>query len=198
MVTSNKGRLPGDRLIPGRYDHLVPQLLYEPVTVKVRKFSAHPLEEDAVEVYHDNGKDYYEVTLAPEDGPYLLPYMARRRDGTKDGAPFEASDLNTPALTFGGRQTFYPDASRIFAEIDRTISGRTVDGEGSILDRKADFDFVRVLPSGGYTKRGEVSGVDFFPYRPEALRKAARTGDLARAANLVQREIDSGKYGGVV
>ena len=103
LVTSNKGRLPGDRLIPGRYDHLVPQLLYEPVTVKIRKFSAHPLEEDAVEVYHDNGKDYYEVTLVPEDGPYLLPYMARRKDGTKDGAPFEASDLNNPALSFGGR-----------------------------------------------------------------------------------------------
>ncbi len=196
LVTSNKGRLPGERLIPGRFDHLVPQLLYEPATVKIRKFSAHPLEEDSAEAYHDNGKDYYEATLLPEDGPYLLPYMARRKDGTKSGTPFEASDLTNSDLNFGGRQTFYPDGSRIFSEIDRTISGRSVDGEGSILDRKANFDFVRVLPSGGYTKKGEVSGVDYFPYRPEALRKAARTGDLAKVANVVQREFDTGKYAG--
>lgn len=196
LVTSNKGRLAGERMIPGRYDHLVPQFLYEPVTVKIKKFSAHPLEEDSAEVYHNDGKDYYEVTLSPEDGPYLLPYMARRKDGSTKGTPFEASDLNNFAIDFGGRQTFYPDASRVFAEIDRTISGRTVDGEGSILDRKADFDFVRVIPSGGYTKMGEISGVDYFPYRPEALRKAARIGDLAKVANVVQKEIASGNYVG--
>ena len=80
LVTSNKGRIPGDHMLSGRFDHLVAQLLYEPVKVKIKKFSAHPLEEEARAAYHDDGKDYYEVELRPEDGLYLLPYMARRAD----------------------------------------------------------------------------------------------------------------------
>jgi len=196
LVTSNKGRLPGDRVIPGEYDHLVAQILYEPVTLKIKKFSAHPLEEDASEVYHDNGKDYYEVTLKPEDGPYLLPYMARRTDGSGNGVPFEASDLENRTMNFGGRQGFYPDASRMFLEINRTISGRSDDGEGSILDTKADFDFIRANPPGGYTKKGEVSGVNFFPYKPYAIAKSTRPLDLARTANAVQKAFATGNYSG--
>ncbi|HJX23216.1 MAG TPA: asparaginase domain-containing protein [Candidatus Bathyarchaeia archaeon] len=196
LVTSNKARLKGERIIPGRYDHLVPQILFEPVRVRIKKFTAHPLEEDSSDVYHDDGKPYYEVELMPEDGPYLLPYMARRADGTKSGVPFEAADLHDPAIRYGGRQGFYPDASRIFTEIDRTISGRDDDGEGSILDRRADYDFIRVLPPGGYTKKGEVLGVDYFPYKPDKLNKACRVGDLARAANVVQKTLDLGKYDG--
>ena len=109
LVTSNKARLAGERLISGRFDHLVPQMLYEKVKIKIKKFSAHPLEQDAASVYADDGKDYYEVELSPDDGPYLLPYMARRSDGTKDGTPFEAADMWNPSLGFGGRQFFYPD-----------------------------------------------------------------------------------------
>ena len=127
LVTSNKGRLPGEPMLEGRFDHLVGQLLYEPVTVRIKKFSAHPLEEDARELYHDDGRDYYEVELRPEDGPYLLPYMARRKGGPS-GVPFEAGDLSDAGMNYGGRQFFYPDASRIFADIDRTISGRGREG----------------------------------------------------------------------
>ncbi|PKB79400.1 MAG: hypothetical protein BZY88_13530 [SAR202 cluster bacterium Io17-Chloro-G9] len=47
LVTSNKGRLPGERETAGRYAHLVAQLLHEPVTVKIRKHTAHTLEQDA-------------------------------------------------------------------------------------------------------------------------------------------------------
>lgn len=197
LVTSNKGRLPEERKLLGRYDHLVPQVLYESVTVKIRKFSAHPLEFDSKGVYHDNGKDYYEVTLRPEDGPYLLPYVARRKDGSKDGVPFEAADMWNHALGFGGRQFFYPDASRIFDEIDRTISGRTPDGEGNALEKRADFDFIRVLPPGGYKSNGEVAGVHYFPYRPEPIAKIIRSGDLATAANIVQESLRNNYAGGV-
>ena len=91
--------------------------------------------------------------------------MARRADGSSDGVPFEEDDLSDPELAYGGRQFFFPDASRIFADIDRTIGGRDERGEGSTLDRKAEFDFIRALPSGGYTRRGEVAGRDFFPYK---------------------------------
>ncbi len=99
LVTSNKGRRPGERMLEGRYDHLVGQLLYVPVTVRIKKYGAHPLEEDAKELYQDDGKDYYEVELRPEDGPYLLPYLARRADGSPHGTPFEDGDLLSAALT---------------------------------------------------------------------------------------------------
>ncbi|MFI5420231.1 MAG: hypothetical protein ACHQ1H_04630, partial [Nitrososphaerales archaeon] len=199
LVTSNKGRFASDEKIPGRFDHLVPQILYEPVKVKIRKFSAHPLESDAAEVYKSDEKEYVEVTLSPEDGSYLLPYVMRRDDGTDNGKPFEASDLLDPKMKYGGRQTFYPDARRLFEEIDRTIHGRTEDGEGSALNRKADYDFFRPLPSGGYKKRGERAGVDYFPYKPYPLTKSPSVGDLARIANCVQEILDGGaSYDGAI
>ena len=189
LVTSNKGRADGDRNLPGRFDHLVAQSLYEPVTVRIRKFSAHPMEEDGREVYWDNGQEYYEVELRPEDGPYLLPYMARRKDGSGPGVPFEAGDMTNPAIGYGGRQSFYPDASRVFADIDRTIAGRDEHGEGSLLDRKADFEFIRALPPAGYTELGEKAGVDYFPYQPFPLSRRPRYSDLARVTNTVQRTL---------
>ena len=196
LVTGNKGRLPDERILPGRYDHLAPQILHEPVVIRIRKYSAHPLEEDAAAVYHQDGKDYYEVELLPEDGPYPLPYVARRANGSGRGQPFEDADLFDPSLDFGGRQFFYPDASRMFAEIDRTISGRDESGEGSTLDRKADFEFIRVLPPGGYTQNGEKSGVDYFPYRPLAIRRSPRYRDMAHVANSVQDAMSRGGYAG--
>ena len=113
LVTSNKGRLPGERALPGRLDHLVAQELYEPVVVRIARFSAHPLESDAASVYHESDRAYDEVELRPEDGPYPLPYVARRADGSPEGTPFEDADLEDPALDFGGRQFYYPDASRV-------------------------------------------------------------------------------------
>ena len=196
LVTGNKGRLPGDRTLPGRYEHLVPQILHEPTVVRIRKYSAHPLEEDSAAVYHQDGNDYYEVELRPEDGPYPLPYVARRANGSGHGQPFEEADLFDPGLNYGGRQFFYPDASRMFAEIDRTIPGRDESGEGSVLDRRADYDFIRVLPPGGYTQKGEKSGVDYFPYRPLAIRRSPRYRDLARATNTVRAALASGSYAG--
>ena len=196
LVTSKKGRLPDERPLPGRYDHLVPQVLHEPVVVRIRKYSGHPLEEDAASVYFQDGKDYYEVELQPEDGPYPLPYVARRANGKEQGQPFEESDLFDASLDYGGRQFFYPDASRIFTEINRTISGRDESGEGSVLDRKADFDFIRVLPPGGYTQQGEQSGRDYFPYRPLAIRRSPRYRDLATVTNSVQAAMAKGDYSG--
>ena len=196
LVTSNKGRLPGEHMLDGRSDHLAAQTLHEPVTVRIKKFSAHPLEEDAKSVYHDDGKDYYEVELRPEDGPYLLPYMGRRADSSPQGVPFEAGDLVDAALRFGGRQFFYPDASRIVAEIDRTITGRDEHGMGSIMDRHADFDFIRALPPGGYTQKGEVLGVNFFPYKPFPIARRPRYEDLASTVNAVQFALATGNYAG--
>ena len=198
LVTSRKARLPGDRELEGRLDHLAAQQLYEPVTVRIAKYSAHPLESDAKEVYHNDGKDYYEVELRPEDGAYLFPYMARRADGSPHGAPFEESDLTDRSMAFGGRQFFYPDASRIFEDIDRTITGRDEHGEANELDRMADFEFVRALPPGGYTQQGEVSGVDYFPYKPFLASHQPTAGALARVTNIVASTLGSGSFAGGV
>ena len=198
LVTSNRGRLPGERMLEGRFDHLVSQSLYEPVKVKIKKYSGHPLEEDALEQYHDDGLDYYEVELRPEDGPYLLPYMARRSDGSANGVPFESDDMLDASLKFGGRQFFYPDASRIFIDIDRTIPGRDENGMGSILDQKADFDFIRAVPPGGYTKKGEKLGVDYFPYRPMGMSKTPRYSDAAKAINSVWAALKTEEYVGCI
>ena len=198
LVTSAKGRLDGDPELEGRFDHLVAQTLHEPATVRIKKFSGHPLEEDAKAVYHDNGKDYWEVELSPEDGSYLLPYMARRADGTPNGRPFEDADARNPELDFGGRQSFFPDASRLFADIDRGIGGRAGDGGANLLDRIADYDFVRALPPAGYTQAGEVAGKDFWPYSPRPIGKFPPMHTLARVANTVQAALDSGKYDGAI
>ena len=198
LVTSRKARLPGDRPLEGRYDHLAAQTLYEPVTVRVRKYSAHPLESDAKHLYVDDGQEYYEVELRPEDGPYLLPYMGRRADGTEHGAPFEEADLYNRTLDYGGRQFFYPDASRIFEEIDRTVSGRDGHGEANILGRMADYTFVRALPPAGYTGQGEASGVDYFPYKPYPASHQPPPGALARVTNTVRQTLASGDYAGAI
>lgn len=232
LVTSNKAR--AVRGIPLRtnpdrssirYDHLAPQRLAAPVEVLIEQFSAHPLERDAAELYgppdgyvdrqgvlrttrqNPDDKPVYKVTLRPEDGLYLLPYMAVQADGK----PWDGN------CAFGGaafekcRQPFYPDASRIFEEIDRSIVGRDERGVGNILSSKADFHFYRAVPSGGYTKglaaaqrtdvvasdiRPEVLGEDFFPYGPH--RKETRMEDLAKATNTVQKALKSGAYAGAI
>ena len=232
LVTSNKARhkygLPlrtNPDGSPLRFDALRPQRLAAPVTVYVEQFSAHPLERDAAELYappdgyldpsgvfhteRQGPRDIpvYEVTLRPEDGLYLLPYMARQANGQAwedDGAMPQA-----PADQC--RQPFYPDASRLFEEIDRLGIGD--DGLASLLSSKADYDFYRAVPSGGYTKglpaskrsdvgEGDITpealGQDFFPYRPPYLRWEPPMASLARLTNVVQQALASGQYTGAI
>src|SRR6266540_1794880 len=203
LVTSNKARekygLPPRTLPDGspmRFDPLRPQRLAAPVKVYVEQFSAHPLERDSADLYAppdgylDKGGAFhaerqsvddvpvYEVTLQPEDGLYLMPYMARQADGKaweEDGAFPGAPAEQT-------RCPYFPDGSRIFEEIDRL--GIESNGLGSILTEKADYDFFRPAPSGGYKKglpaamrtdhgSGDIPpetwGEDFFVYRPANL-----------------------------
>jgi L-asparaginase len=106
LITSNKARARhGLPLISNpdgtalRYDHLVPQRLAAPVEVFVEQFSAHPLEQDAAELYNPpdgyvdsdgvfhekrqnaDDKPVYKAILRPQDGLYLLPYMALQAGG---------------------------------------------------------------------------------------------------------------------
>jgi hypothetical protein len=232
LVTSNKARekygLPARRHGDGsamRFDVLRPQRLAAPVTVYVEQFSAHPLERDFAELYappdgylDDSGefhkertsatdKAVYEVTLRPEDGLYPLPYMARQASG--QAWEMDGTEKNVPGELC--RVPFFPDGSRLFEEIDRL--GVSDEGVGSLLTAKADFDFYRALPSGGFLKgrsagertdlgEGDIApetrGVDFFPYRPGYLRKEPPMSALARVTNVVQRALGSGKYlGGI-
>jgi L-asparaginase len=232
LVTSNKARekygLPLRANADGskmRFDVLRPQRLAAPVTLYIEQFSAHPLERDAAELYappdgyldgdgafhreRTSAKDkpVYEVTLRPEDGLYSLPYMARQTDG--QAWEMDGTEKNAPAELC--RVPFFPDGSRLFEEIDRL--GISDEGMGCLLSGKADFDFYRALPSGGYaTGRtagertdvgegdipSEIRGVDFFPYRPGYLRKEPPMAALARLTNVVQRALASGDYLGAI
>jgi hypothetical protein len=232
LVTSNKARekygLPPRTQPDGaalRFDVLRPQRLAAPVTVYVEQFSAHPLERDFAELYAapdgylDNAgvfhtrrtssedKPVYEVTLKPEDGLYPLPYMARQANGQA----WEMDGTEKDARSEFCRVPFFPDGSRLFEEIDRF--GISDEGIGCLLTGKADFDFYRALPSGGYAKgrsagertdmgdgdiAPEVRGTDFFPYRPPYLRKEPPMAALARVTNVVQRALGSGNYLGAI
>jgi L-asparaginase len=228
MLTSNKARekyglplLANPDGSPAVHDTLRPQRLAAPVTVYVEQFSAHPLERDAAELYappdgYVNAAGVfsrtrrspadvavYEVTLRPEDGLYLLPYMARQANGQAwDGA------CTTPTAPADQcRQTFFPDASRSFEQIDRFGLGSN--SQVNLLSSKAAFDFYRAAPGGGYTKGlpaaqrtdvgegdipPETRGQDFFPYGRLGTNPALPT--LAHITNVVQRAMASGQYAG--
>lgn len=234
LVTSNKARAARGLPLqanpdgtPARFDQLRPQRLAAPVEVWIEQFSAHPLEKDAAPLYgppdgymdaqsrvnsqrqNVADKPVYKVTLRPEDGLYMLPYMALKADGS----PWN-DDCTVPfAPRAQCRQPFYPDASRIFEEIDRGIHGVSDTGRNNPLTSKADFDFYRAVPSGGYMQglpasertdigtgdiAKEAPGVDFFNYRPFHLLAHERVELLARSANTVQRALKSGKYVGAI
>ncbi len=215
LVTSDKARLarglPPRRDAAGRplrFDALRPQRLARAITVYVEAFSAHPLESDARHLYgppdgyrdgsgeiHDarsspDDVPVHRIELRPEDGLYPLPYMAVQADGRPwDGD--EAEPLGPPA---NARQPFYPDASRVFEEIDRLQPGE--DGLAGHLDRLADFVFFRPAPPGGWTRDGEERGRDFFPYRPAHLIRQPSRLTLARITNEVQLTLASGRFDG--
>ena len=232
LVTSNKARAkyglplltnPDDSAM--RFDVLRPQRLAMPVKVYVEQFGAHPLEQDASELYgppdgyvdskgqfhkerqSTDDKPVYEIELRPEDGVYPMPYMARQADGRawdEDG-----TDPTAPVERV--RQSFYPDGSRLFEEIDRLGIGEH--GTGNLVSSKADIDFYRVVPPSGYSKGlaaeqrtdvgsgdipPEARGKDYFPYRPPRLGTSPPKQALARMANAAQRILASGKYQGAI
>src|SRR6266446_859540 len=125
--------------------------------------------------------------------------------------PLERDGVAPQAPAASTRQPFYPDASRLFEEIDRL--GIDEDGVANMLSSKADFDFYRALPSAGYTKGlpaaartdvgagdipPETLGRDFFPYRPTHLRAEPPMASLARLTNVVQEALARGKYAGAI
>src|SRR5262245_11103166 len=171
LVTSNKARgkygLPPRKNPDGseqRFDVLRAQRLAAPATVYVERFSAHPLEADAAELYgppdgyldargrfhktrqSDSDTPVYEIELRPEDGLYPLPYMARQADGSA----WEEECAFPGAPDDRARQPFFPDGSRSFEEIDRLQLG--VRGLNNLISSRADVDFYRVLPPSGYRK----------------------------------------------
>ena len=210
---------------PIRFDHLVPQRLATPVQVLIEQFSAHPLERDAAELYgppdgfvdrrgvfHETRQaaedtPVYQVTLRPEDGLYLLPYMAVQAGGRA----WEGSCASSGSPPEKCRQEYFPDASRLFEEIDRGLGGLTRQGTSNMLSSRADFDFYRAVPPGGYTKGlaeaertdtgsgdipPEVAGEDWFP--AGSNRREARMEDLARATNSVQQALNKDIYSGAI
>lgn len=227
LVTSNKARAKhGLSLLRNadgtmaRFDVLRAQRLAAPVTVYIEQFSAHPLEADAADLYGPpdgyvdstgrfhkerqavGDKPVYQVELRPDDGLYPLPYMATQ----VGGEAWEEECASPGAPEENARQGFFPDGSRSFEEIDRLQVGS--DGTGNLISSKADIDFFRILPPGGYTKGSladrsdhgdaERRGVDFFPYKPYHLSATPGRLALAHATNKVQDILASGKYDGAI
>ncbi|WP_375450360.1 asparaginase domain-containing protein [uncultured Devosia sp.] len=230
LVTSNKARLRKGLppLTAGNgnaaaFDALRAQKLAAPVKVYVEQFSAHPLEADTAELYgppdgylgadgsfspdrkSDADKPVYEIELTPDDGLYPLPYMALQQDGQpwEEEATYPGSPLS--------RQGFFPDGSRSFEEIDRL----SIDANGKVnlIGGRADVDFYRVAPPGGFTKglpnalradegdgdtATESMGFDFFGYKPWHLAKSPPRPTLAKITNDVQSIMSSGKYDGAI
>lgn len=212
LITSNKARVRhGLAPRPGRFDQLRPQRLAAPATVYVEAFSAHPLERDAAHLYgppdgwlDDDGAFHTErpdgaatavfvVELHPDDGLYPLPYMARQRDGSA----WEETAAAPYAPPEQARQTFYPDAARLYEEIERFGLGDH--GTAVELGSIADFDFYRAAPSGGWTAGAEAErpGRDFFVYYPYHLQSEPHLGSLAEATNQVQAVLAAGDHDGL-
>lgn len=229
LITSNKARrkygLPLMTNEDGgpQPDVLRPQRLAAPAVVYVEAYSAHPLEADAVELYaspdgwlasdgvfHETkpaagGTPVFVVEIHPEDGLIPLPYMARQADGSA----WDDATAYPFAPPESSRQTFYPDASRIYEEMERLYPGPY--GGSVALSSIADFDFVRAAPSGGW-KRGrpaelrtdfgegdiepERFGLDFQGYFPFHLMREPHLEVLAKATNIVQRTLATGRYSG--
>jgi len=211
LVTSNKARTRhGLRPIPAYFDSLRPQRLAAPVTVYIEAFSAHPLERDAAHLYaspdgwldkegafyeeqpDDDATPVHVVELHPDDGLYPLPYMARQANGSA----WEETATAPFAPSGDSRQTFYPDARRLYEEIERF--GLADIGTYVALWSIADFDFFRAAPSGGYTADpdSERLGRDFFAYYPYHLQSEPGLANLAEATNHVQAVLATGEYGG--
>jgi L-asparaginase len=207
-------------LVTSTSEHIIrAQRLAAPAVVYVEALSAHPMERDAATLYappdgylDDEGTfvpaaeippgrtGVHRVVLRPSDGLYGLPYVAR----TRDGEPWEHAGLTEGSDFSGSRQTFYPDATRLYEEIDRF--GLDVSGRGGLLSKQADFEFFRPAPSAGYTtaegaRAGglagpEVHGSDFFNYYPRHLRAEPDAAVLVRATNMVQEALGSDRFTG--
>ncbi|MFT7597417.1 MAG: L-asparaginase [Acidimicrobiales bacterium] len=208
LITSNKARVEhGLDLLAGRFDALRPQRLAAPVTVYVEALSAHPLESDAADLYAPpdgwldddgefhttdpgSGSPVHRITLEPSDGLYPLPFMGRQADGS----PWDGPGVDRLSGHDQTRQTFYPDSSRLYEEIDRLGIG--TDGCPNLLSTRATFDHFRAAPSGGYQSAPhlEVPGEDYFGYYPYHLRTEPHLGSLAQATNMVQSALDTGEY----
>jgi L-asparaginase len=219
-------------------DTLRAQRLAAPAVVYVEQFSGHPLERDSADLYaspdgyldpegafhpaaesqvaaaEPGWRPVLRIMLDPADGPFLLPYTARARGGES----WSGSGLAEDAPDELQRQTFYPDASRLYEEIDRF--GVDSDGCGRPLSSRADFAFFRAIPSGGYRKglsgtlrtdheitpdgvvraasdiAPEQRGTDYFGYFPRHLRTEPDVAALARATNLLQETLGSGLFTG--
>lgn len=229
LVTSHKARRKHGAGVEGAgadrpSDVLRPQRLAAPVTVYIEAYSAHPLERDVAHLYaepdgyvDEQGRfsetkhgayvtPVHVAELDPADGLYPLPYMARQADGS----PWEDAAASTEARPGETRQTFYPDAKRLYEEILRLSVG--ADGRSLLDPGEVQFEFFRTAPSGGYTAGArpgerpdtavdaviepEQLGVDYFPYYPRAHRRDPTVADLAALTNTVNRVLSSGEFAG--
>jgi hypothetical protein len=202
----------------GKVPSLRHQRLGAPAVVYVEAYSAHPMELDSTALYAppdgyiDDGGEFvatngsgvpegrtgvFRVELQPSD-LLTLPYVARMGNGD----PWTGASVTPGAGWEASRQSFYPEASRLYEEID--TFGLDGEGHSRLLTSRAQFEFVRAAPSAGYrTDDGarlagydevETPGVDFFNYTPVHMQNEPGPEAIVRATNILQRRLSSGEY----
>ena len=230
LVTSNKARekyalplLTSPDGTPIRFDAVRPQRLAAPVSVYVEAFSAHPLERDVMELYappdgyvnpqtgvFDNERRrpgdvaVYAVRLLPEDGLYLLPYMARQADGS--------AWMATVPLPVRRRITAACRSIRRIPDLRGHRPTRYRRGrQEQSLELKSGFRFLSARSIGRLQKRpsGERAhgcrgrGHPRGSLGSRLLHLRANSGGtamptLARLTNMVQRVLATGEYQGAI
>lgn len=191
----------------GRVDGHIPlraQRVGATATVWVEYLSAHPMESDVSG--RQSGPDGF-LTARGEVSPTRtaesdLPVVAvTLTAGSLYGLPYEPRPSTDDPWEPGGwddpRQTFFPDASRAYAEIDTLLVD--AGGNAGSLSALAEFEYFRVLPSGGRNEApyGERLGHDYFPYWPPHRRAEPDRGALARLTNEITVILAEGDFDAV-
>jgi L-asparaginase len=177
---------------PLRDGYLRPQRLGVDAEVYVVARSAHPMEHDTLsrlqpDAYVDDDGNVTR-NAAPAGGTAL--YRVTLPRGLLIPLPYTIRDDAAP-------QTFYPDASRVYEEVDRLAIDD--DGRAGVLTEIADFVFFRPAPPAGYVHTGpriERRGEDFFPYGDDDVRAEPTSDTLAKLTNEVQAALAHGAFDG--
>ena len=184
LVTSNKGRAAGERQLEGRFDHLVPQRLHEPVRVRIEKFSAHPAGIRRLRSLPRRREALLRGGAAT--GGWCVPRSPTWRDAPTAQPTGHAvrglrPDVTRPSTSAGGR-SFFPGRiapvreHRPWHEPDAATTARRASWTGSRTTTSCACCLRRATRS-----RARQAGRDFFPYSPRPHRQVpVQRGDGPR------------------
>ena len=150
---------------------------------------------------------FMKSSSSPKTDSIRCPMSRFRRMASrgKRSAPSPSRQMKEPGKAF---------SPMVHGASKTSIACRSgTDGTASQISALADVDFYRLLPPGGYRKglpaalrtdvgegdiEPEIRGKNFFPYKPRHLGASPPRPALARATNMAQKIMSSGKYDGAI